>query len=100
MNEEKDSLNVLAGLLNYVKNNVPYYENVQGPELSNFSVISKRVIMDNYEHFKSREYKDTELHWVSTSGSTGIPFKAGQNSEKRNRTIADLLYFINSMDGI
>ena len=84
---------MLPDLLNYVRENIPYYKNIQKSQLSDFPVVNKRLIMDNYKDFRTKEYEDTGLHWVSTSGSTGTPFKACQNSDKRNRTIADLLYF-------
>lgn len=48
--------------------------------------------MNNLHEFQSKEYSNADLHWVSTSGSTGVPFKASQNIEKRKRTIADLIY--------
>src|SRR5699024_9769306 len=72
--------------------NVPFYYHVDEGHLSNFPVVNKKDIMKNYDEFQSKEYSENDLHWVSTSGSTGEPFKANQNTTKRNRTIADLIY--------
>lgn len=93
MNSEIDSSIELSNLLKYVKENVPYYSSIKENDLSSFPVISKSDIVANYDAFQSKEYINTDLHWVSTSGSTGTPFKASQDFRKRNRTIADLIYF-------
>lgn len=55
-------------------------------------------MMENFDLFQSKEYIGSDLHWVSTSGSTGVPFKANQDSNKRNRNIADLIY-VHSKNG-
>ena len=49
--------------------------------------------MENYEAFQSKEFSGTTLHWITTSGSTGQPLKANQDASKRNRTMADLIYY-------
>ena len=92
MNGRTDNSRELSAMLKYAKENVPYYSDVDEGELANFPVITKKNIMDDYDDFQSQEYKESYLHWVSTSGSTGVPFKANQNIEKRNRNIADLIY--------
>lgn len=93
MSGKKECFNELSELLRYSKENVPYYTKVKGSDLNDFPVVNKKDIMSKFEEFQSTIYSHTDLHWVSTSGSTGIPFKANQNSDKRNRTIADLIYF-------
>lgn len=93
MSGEKKCFNELPELLRYAKENVPYYAGIDRLELDNFPILKKNDIMANYNDFRSREYINMKLHWVSTSGSTGVPFKACQDNEKRNRTIADLIYF-------
>lgn len=93
MSGEKKCFKELPELLRYSKKNVPYYSKVKGSDLNDFPVVKKNDIMSKYDDFQSKEYIDADLHWVSTSGSTGTPFKASQNRDKRNRTIADLIYF-------
>lgn len=92
MDSKNESLNGIAHLLDYIRENIGYYKGIGSKELVDFPIINKRIIMDNFEAFKSSNYEANELHWVSTSGSTGVPFKACQDISKRNRTIADLLY--------
>lgn len=55
--------------------------------------MDKMTLIANHNSILSREKFDEPLHISSTSGSTGIPFKVEQDSEKRNRTIADLKVF-------
>ena len=95
MNGRKDNLEELTDLLEYVKENVPYYYHVDETNLCHFPVINKNDIMADFDAFQSSKYSNAKLHWVSTSGSTGVPFKSNQNMEKRDRTIADLIYFHN-----
>ncbi|KAB2336561.1 phenylacetate--CoA ligase family protein [Cytobacillus depressus] len=95
MNGKRDSLNELPNLLKYVNENVPYYQDIDETNLYNFPVVKKNDIMENFDAFQSKENPNADLHWVSTSGSTGVPFKANQNAKKRNRTIADLIYVHN-----
>lgn len=81
----------LAEMLEYAKQNVPYYQGKNYRSLSEFPVINKKTIMENYDSFRSVEYRDNEkLHEVSTSGSSGNPFHAFQDANKRRRVIADL----------
>ncbi|MUU76954.1 phenylacetate--CoA ligase family protein [Winogradskyella endarachnes] len=64
-------------------------------ELSNFPVIRKTIIQDNFEAFQSRIFKNENNFKVSTSGSTGVPFFLFQNKNKRHRNHADAVYFYN-----
>lgn len=81
----------LAEMLNYAQEKVPYYQGKQFSSLSDFPVIDKTCIMAHYDQFRSVEYRNNdELHEVSTSGSSGNPFHAYQNKDKRNRVVAEL----------
>lgn len=97
---EKDSLDVLTDILKYVIGNVPIYRNIEGPELHRFPVVSKKSFVDHLQEHQSSVFNEKDLRWVSTSGTIGMPFKSSQNPDKRNRTIADLIYFhsINGWD--
>jgi phenylacetate-CoA ligase len=93
-NGTRENHDELQQLLEYAQKNVAYYSELDGvTELSEFPIVNKRTIMENYDAFQSIEFIGTTLHWVSTSGSTGQPFKANQDASKRNRTIADLIYY-------
>jgi len=83
----------LLKLFEYVKKNVPYYKNIEASKLNDFPIINKMEINEHFDDFQSKKFKNTKLHWVATSGSTGNPFRASQNKNKRKRNIADLLFF-------
>lgn len=88
--------NYLSGLLNHAVKTTPYYKalsDVNG--ISDYPVIRKTTIQDNFELFKSSEFKDKPNFKVSTSGSTGVPFFLFQNQDKRTRNRADVIYFFN-----
>ncbi|NRD19935.1 phenylacetate--CoA ligase family protein [Winogradskyella eckloniae] len=84
----------LKNLLNHAKQSTPFYKAYRSEnELSNFPVIRKTIIQDNFERFQSEKFKDQKNFKVSTSGSTGVPFFLFQNQSKRNRNHADAIYF-------
>lgn len=88
---EKNIDEALREILEYAKENVPYYQGKTYETLSDFPIINKKCIMDHYDSFRSQEYPDnTKLHEVATSGSSGNPFHAYQDPNKRRRVIADL----------
>lgn len=85
--------NQLNKILEYAFKSVPKYQNIADLNLSSFPIVTKSDFIENFEKFQSNKIDRKKLHWVSTSGSTGQPFKANQDEEKRNRVIADFIYF-------
>lgn len=84
----------LQDLLNHTTETVPFYKQFEGAiELCDFPVVNKLMIMDDYKGFTSTDENYKIKHKVSTSGSTGIPFKLYQDHQKRHRNIADTIYF-------
>ena len=83
----------INNLIQTAKKNTKYYSNINSDNIKDFPIISKVIINENYTDFLSKHYKKEELHAINTSGSTGIPFTILQNKEKRNRVIAELLFF-------
>ena len=71
-----------------------YYSYKNAEQLSDFPIIKKTTIQNNFENFQSSDFKDKENFKVSTSGSTGVPFVLFQNQEKRHRNHADVIYFL------
>ncbi|PKV50988.1 phenylacetate-CoA ligase [Aquimarina sp. MAR_2010_214] len=61
--------------------------------LEDFPVVNKNIIRDNFENFQSKEYVNLPKFTVSTSGSTGTPFKVYQDKRKRVRSIVDTIFF-------
>lgn len=84
----------LDRILEHASKTTPFYKalNNEG-DISDFPVIRKTTIQDNFEVFQSSEFKDKTNFKVSTSGSTGVPFFLFQNQEKRSRNHADNIYF-------
>lgn len=88
--------NDLSRLLDHAVKTTAYYKSLSGLDsISDFPVIRKTTIQDNFELFKSVEFKDKPNFKVSTSGSTGVPFFLFQNQDKRTRNRADVIYFFN-----
>ncbi len=89
--QKKSQLNAL---LKHAIETTPYYSefNIKNT-ISEFPVVRKTIIQDNFERFRSLKFKDQNNFKVSTSGSTGVPFFLFQNKGKRQRNHADVIYF-------
>lgn len=86
--------NYLGRLLVHAVKTTPYYSNLSPlSTISDFPVIRKTTIQNNFEFFKSSDFIDKPNFKVSTSGSTGVPFFLFQDLGKRNRNRADVIYF-------
>ena len=84
----------LSNLLNHAVTTTPFYKPYQNKiSLTDFPVINKSILKNNFENFKSESHKNNYNFKVSTSGSTGTPLKLYQDSNKRYRNIADTIYF-------
>ena len=84
----------LEELMLHAFRTVPFYERLKGISFKDLPVVSKKVIQDHFEAFKSSEFIDQPLFKVATSGSTGVPFILYHNKSKRKRNTADVLYFM------
>ena len=84
----------LQNLLKHAVKSTGFYEPYKSyNSIEDFPVINKIVIRDNYEDFLSKEFINFPKFKVSTSGSTGTPFTAFQNKNKRIRNLSDTIYF-------
>lgn len=84
----------IADLLYHASTTVEHYKPYAGAkELADFPVLSKLKVKEHPELFISEKYANKELHTMKTSGSTGLPLTIAQNSNKRNRVLAELIYF-------
>lgn len=93
---EKYKNRILDELLNHaVKNSKFYYRYFDFKSINDFPIIDKFVIKNNLDSLIAKAFKKEKLHKVSTSGSTGTPFEMFQCSTKKNRNIADNLFFMN-----
>ena len=84
----------LDRILKYATNHVDFYKSYKSySSLNDFPVINKNFIKEQYEQFQSPEYKNSKVITMSTSGSTGTPFVVRQDLNKRNRVLAEMMYF-------
>lgn len=71
-----------------------FYKPFRGySDIAAFPIINKRTIKEHLEQFISSAYKGKTLHAARTSGSSGERFMIKQNREKRNRVLAELIYY-------
>ena len=82
-----------SDLLQYAAQHTNFYCSYKNKKLSEFPVVNKSIIKDHIDDISSDEYKGKQLHEMHTSGSTGTPFVSRQNEKKRNRVLAELIYF-------
>lgn len=81
--EGRSRSDALEKLLRHAMDTVPAYSEVIEPKLCQFPVVSKVDYRERYEQYRSTLFPDErKLHAVYTSGSTGTPFKALQDSGK------------------
>ena len=85
----------LLKILNYAQENVPYYNKLLNLEITSFPVVNKSIIKENYSKFMSKEFEINDLKYVTTSGSTGTPFKSFRDIGKISRHVADNIFFNN-----
>lgn len=92
--QDADNADKLTDLLAYAIEHVPFYQNVERPELGLFPVMSKPIYKENGDACFSDEYvaRLDELYKASTSGSTGTPLTVYQDADKRRRLRADLIH--------
>ena len=85
---------MLADVLAYARENVPFYRKHGGAALSDFPVVDKPSILADPDAFilpASRvPGQKGPLHIQSTSGSTGTPFKFPLDTRCRRRRLATL----------
>ncbi|HSV88888.1 MAG TPA: hypothetical protein VLH61_09620 [Bacteroidales bacterium] len=90
--KEKSS-DKLARLLSHTTISTVFYRNFASLKLSDFPVIDKSTIRENFNDFISKNISPSQFIPVVTSGSTGTPFKTFQDKNKKKRNHADTIYF-------
>jgi phenylacetate-CoA ligase len=84
----------LEQLLFHASRTTPFYNDFKEVrELTEYPVIRKTMIQDNFNAFRSKNHLKSNNHKVSTSGSTGASFFLYQDMGKRQRNSADVIYF-------
>ncbi|MBR8729417.1 hypothetical protein IX332_000737 [Porphyromonas levii] len=72
---------------------VPYYKEYAGRNLNEFPVMQKAYIQKNLDLFLNPKYKDEKLITLHTSGSYGLPSKFYVTQEKKQKQLAEVIYF-------
>jgi len=88
----------LVDLLDHATTNSEFYRSYRGKKLSEYPVVNKYILSENYDAItvpvsKIPEQETEKLHIQKTSGSTGTPFAIYQDSRKRHRRVAEIKYF-------
>jgi len=85
----------IKDLFNQIKTTIPYYQGTDSFDKA--PIIDKNIILSNYDAFVDKTQLETAKK-VSTSGSTGIPFKTYWCKKKVKKNRADTLYFLKKID--
>ena len=84
----------LTDLLDHATSKSEFYKDFSECGLSQFPVMDKMCIIENYNRiFVKEKWDEKSGYIVKTSGSTGIPFRIHQDNRKRSRVIAELKFF-------
>lgn len=88
---------VLEKLLSTTVECSRFYEQYKNyTSLNDFPVINKSIIKENFKSINIESKDSSDFISVSTSGSTGTPFKIYQTKGKKARNTADTLFFAES----
>ena len=87
----------LQDLLKYMTTYSAYYRMLKGKSLSEFPVMNKMALIENYEKLRiTEEHIPGQVGPVfiqKTSGSTGTPLAVPQDTKKRQRRLAEMKFF-------
>lgn len=84
----------LHNLLKTASDNTKFYSEFKNyKNLQDFPVVNKHIIKKNFDKISLPESVGGKRISVSTSGSTGTPFKIYQSKAKKYRNTADTIYF-------
>ena len=84
----------LENILNHAVSTVPFYSETKGfNSITDFPIVNKLILREQFDNFLSIKHKDKKSFEVSTSGSTGTPLLVLQDKRKKQRNRADTIYF-------
>lgn len=88
----------IAKLLLHTKNTVNAYKNQESLDILHWPVVSKVDLKTNLDGHISSDYNKDNLIVMSTSGSTGTPFRSYQDLFKKYHVNAEVLYYNGLVD--
>ena len=84
-------------ILEWAVENTDFYKDYAGKKISDFPVVNKLILTANHTANevdpKKIPWQEGEIFIQRTSGSTGVPFEVPMDSRKRQRRVADLKFF-------
>lgn len=80
----------LKRFIQFATTSSPYYKNYN--DFQELPIMNKTKVKKNYNELKTK-FMHKNNHVMKTSGSSGVPFQIHQDKDKRNRVIAELIYF-------
>lgn len=84
----------VSHILDYAARHTVFYNGMGvGKKLVDFPVVDKAVIREKKGAFCSDQFMGKRVFTMRTSGSTGVPFSVFQDPGKRNRCLAEMMYF-------
>lgn len=88
----------LKKLLEHAQQTVPFYSGITSQSLEDWPVVTKATIKNSQNEFFSSLYGQSDLIEMSTSGSTGTPFRCYQDIEKKRHVNAEVLFYNGQID--
>ncbi len=88
----------IENLLNHARGTVKAYNNQETLNLNDWPVVRKTDLKDNVDDHISNRYNKNHLFVMSTSGSTGTPFRSYQDVGKKRHVNAEVLYYNGLVD--
>lgn len=73
----------LNRIMQYACENIPFYKGIDSGNIKNFPVMDKSIYNKNKSAVINPQYDLSKLHFTSTSGSSGVPFKTYQDANKK-----------------
>lgn len=87
----------LLDLLSFARKHSLFYANISRSDLKLFPVMNKLSLIQSYDAIRVAEEnipgQEGPVFIQTTSGSTGVPFRIPQDTQKRCRRVAELKYF-------
>ena len=103
---EEWQINKIRELLKHANKTVPYYRKLfknidfkpddfcNLKDIEAIPFLTKEIIRENYDDLISEEYRNDDLSFMTTGGSTGDPMKIIMNKEYRSLNHANTRYYL------
>ncbi|ACB86086.1 phenylacetate--CoA ligase family protein [Natranaerobius thermophilus] len=83
----------LHQLIHHAINTTEFYKKFKNVNFYDFPIIQKSTLKKYHDSFVSKIYEEKNLISVTTSGSYGTPMEFYQTKNKKQRQVAEIIYF-------